>query len=1079
MDRHIIKRIMALTAVILCVLLVLPSAAEAADLFIDAPVNAFSDASVSAPSDISAASLNTAEAGSLDTSADASMDTSADTSEDTSADTSEDTSADTSVDTSAGASSDTSSDTSVDTSAGVSAKKRTVRVALYDSDKQNANGTLNETVAFEKEYLQAVAEYADWNYAYVEASWANCLEMLKNGEVDLLLDVTKTDERLSWFDFSNEAMGTEMCYLYGREDTGLSYNDYAAFNGMTVGYENGSTIIDEFRDYGKTMGFSFNAKPYETGVAMFAALDAGEVDTVVQTNYLDTPSGHMILAKCSPTPVYIATSKKDPSLKAELDNAMAELLDYNPGFNTEIYRRHFWNKVTRASGFTKEEKAYLATNPVVDVYYETNWAPFEYETDGEAAGITPDVIRAIGEDTGIRFRFVLSSSTQDIYSTIVDKKDTAGSDTAAEESTAGEDLQAGSAAERAAATGSTADRASVSGSVADGGFSGESAISGELPEDGAGGRNIVMAVSYDYIWAKDHSLSVTQPYVTSSVMRVTKTSDIVPKTVAAIQGGYLESRIKAEYPELQIKEYQTFEEGMNAVAAGKADCMFLNYYQANYYRSMSEYENFSYKSVENITQGIALGVQEGSDRLLLSILSKSLQRLSENELQSILGNNSVQKENLSLVLLMRRYPVLMSAVLAAAVILTGLVILLLVTSGRRKRRNLALIKAKQEAEAANRAKSEFLSRMSHDIRTPLNGIIGMTHIAGQQDNPERTADCLSKIDRSSKFLLGLVNDVLDMSKAESGKFELHPEPYRFEDFMNYIDAVIRPLCDSKNQKLTFNAPVDKNRAPLVDILRLNQIYFNILSNAVKYTPEGGEITVTARETLIPPNRVRYDVSIRDSGIGISEEFQKVLFDPFTQEGRNDTSEMRGSGLGLAIVRKILDAMGGSISVKSKLGEGSEFIFSFDCEYIEKDGSRAKKEEQPEESADEKLNGKHILLCEDHPLNQEIAKSMLEQKKAIVDIAENGQEGVKHFAASPLNYYDAVLMDIRMPVMDGYTAAREIRKLARRDAKTVIILAMTADAFAEDVKKCLDCGMNGHIAKPVEPKKLYETIEKYM
>ena len=379
------------------------------------------------------------------------------------------------------------------------------------------------------------------------------------------------------------------------------------------------------------------------------------------------------------------------------------------------------------------------------------------------------------------------------------------------------------------------------------------------------------------------------------------------------------------------------------------------------------------------------------------------------------------------------------------------------------------------AETANAAKSDFLSRMSHDIRTPLNGIIGMTYLAREESDREKVAGYLAKIDTSSKFLLGLVNDILDMSKAESGKIDLQPEPYYMADFTSYIDAVIRPLCESKNQTLTFEVHPVRNVVPLLDILRTNQIYFNLLSNAVKYTPEGGRICVTVAESITPQNKDRISVSVRDNGIGISEKFQKILFEPFTQEGRNDNSEMRGSGLGLAIVKKTIDAMGGTIRVKSRVGEGAEFLFVIECDYVTEKNGGGKPQTAPAEDPAEQLNGRHILLCEDHPLNQEIAKTLLTRKNILVDIAENGQAGVEHFAASAIHYYDAVLMDIRMPVMDGYEATRAIRALDRPDAKTVPIIAMTADAFEQSAREAKAAGMTAYVTKPIEPGTLFAVL----
>ena len=395
--------------------------------------------------------------------------------------------------------------------------------------------------------------------------------------------------------------------------------------------------------------------------------------------------------------------------------------------------------------------------------------------------------------------------------------------------------------------------------------------------------------------------------------------------------------------------------------------------------------------------------------------------------------------------------------------------------------NVSLQEAVKNANAANVAKSEFLSRMSHDIRTPINGILGMTYLAKEVDNPPLTAQYLDKIDTSSKFLLGLVNDVLDMSHMENSEIELKTEPYPINELNEYIDSVIRPLCLEKKQKLIIDENfVEKDVLPIADKLRCNQIIFNLLSNAVKYTPEGGTITYKITDDILPGNRMEITHEVKDTGIGMSETFQKVLFDPFSQESRDDSTRAYGTGLGLAIVKKLVDRMGGTIQVSSTLGKGSDFIvkLNFDTIPVEEYQKNLKGRENKEER-DAFLAGKHILVCEDHPMNQEIVKTLLEEKKCVVSLAEDGQKGVALFKKSNLNYFDAVLMDIHMPHMDGLDATREIRQLDRTDAKKVPIIAMTADAFLEDVKKSFAAGMNEHITKPLDPEVLYEVLHDVM
>jgi len=390
---------------------------------------------------------------------------------------------------------------------------------------------------------------------------------------------------------------------------------------------------------------------------------------------------------------------------------------------------------------------------------------------------------------------------------------------------------------------------------------------------------------------------------------------------------------------------------------------------------------------------------------------------------------------------------------------------------------------RDQAEAANVAKTDFLSRMSHDIRTPLNGIIGMTYLARKEKDPDKIGDSLKKIDTSSQFLLGLINDILDMSKAESGGIELHPEPYPPEEFSAYMDAVIKPLIREKNQMIDFTLDIPRGFIPVMDKLRTNQIVFNILSNAVKFTPEGGEIRYTAKGRITSPWHMDMQIMISDSGVGMSEKFQKVLFDPFTQEGRNDISSGRGTGLGMAITKKLVDLMGGTILVDSVLGKGTTFTVNLPVNAVQDirtAGQMPENRKVGKETSDlSVLNGKHVLLCEDHPLNQEIARAILEEKGMEVTIAEDGKEGTELFRKSLPGFYDVILMDVRMPVMDGYAATVSIRSMDRPDAGTVPIIAMTADAFSDDVQKCLSSGMNGHIAKPVDPDRMMQILVKHI
>ena len=386
--------------------------------------------------------------------------------------------------------------------------------------------------------------------------------------------------------------------------------------------------------------------------------------------------------------------------------------------------------------------------------------------------------------------------------------------------------------------------------------------------------------------------------------------------------------------------------------------------------------------------------------------------------------------------------------------------------------------AAEEAIKANRAKSEFLSRKSHDIRTPMNGIIGMTHIALEQENNPRTTDCLKKIGRSSDYLLGLINDVLDMSRIESGEIVLNPQPYPDEEFDEYMDSVLLPLADAKRQIFVPQKHVRQDIIPILDKLRFNQIIFNLVSNAIKYTPDGGSILYDGVSQIVG-DQLELTITVSDNGQGMSESFQKILFEPYTQEDRIRTMKAQntGSGLGLAIVKKLATLMNGTITVQSQINQGSTFTLTLHLPYITReDYQKENKEAVSEDTVS--LQGKRILVCEDNEINQEIVQSILSRYQMQADIAPNGIIGRNLFEKSAPGYYYAVLMDLRMPMMDGYDTAQSIRTMAREDAGTIPIIAMTADVFSEDIAHCLAAGMNDHLAKPLEPGVLYEKLKKY-
>ncbi len=399
--------------------------------------------------------------------------------------------------------------------------------------------------------------------------------------------------------------------------------------------------------------------------------------------------------------------------------------------------------------------------------------------------------------------------------------------------------------------------------------------------------------------------------------------------------------------------------------------------------------------------------------------------------------------------------------------------------------NAALKLACEAAERANATKTEFLSRMSHDIRTPMNAIIGMSTIARKHmDDRERLQNCLDKIDSSSQYLLALINEVLDMSKIEAGKFVLSKEPIHLPSLMDNLLSMIQPSIRAKHQELTVDISPMEHENVISDQLRIQQIFMNIMSNAVKYTGEGGKISFALTEKYTGKKNVGcYEFVFSDNGKGMSPEFLKKLATPFEREEDERVSKEQGTGLGMTITYNIVKLMDGRINVKSELNRGTTFrvtlFLQLDSSVEDKGSGKEAEKELKSAAQRDTFAGHRILLVDDNELNREIAVEILGMMELEVETAADGREAVKKFADSEPGYYEMIFMDIQMPVMDGYAATAEIRKLAREDAQEIPIVAVTANAFAEDVRNAQEAGMNGHIAKPMEMGRLREILDTWL
>ena len=576
---------------------------------------------------------------------------------------------------------------------------------------------------------------------------------------------------------------------------------------------------------------------------------------------------------------------------------------------------------------------------------------------------------------------------------------------------------------------------------------------------------------YDYTWAQERDMDMTQPYRTVNYYELSrrggKTAPEACRVAAVENFRVTQDYIADGYGAAQMVWCKNYAECIEAVYSGKADLTYVNSYAAEYYLTLYRYSGLSATLTEYSHQA-CFGVWNDETGLLASALGKVLSTLTGDDLEALMVETTALKPEQNLFMEWIYENPARSALAAGTVTALFVVLIALAVFVKKTRgQNLAL-------RQATDAKQEFLSRMSHDMRTPMNAIIGFSAFGEESHTLGEATDYHRKIREAGQYLLQLINDTLDLNKMETGLFELHPEPYSSDDFIETLSNIFIPKAREKGVAFRIENELANPRVLLFDKIRLQQIFVNLINNAIKFTPPGGRVTFAIDARVEQENRATAVFTVTDDGVGMTEAFQREkLYKPFVQERRLESAES-GTGLGLSIVKELVSAMGGTICCKSAPEQGTTFTVILQSEVAELDpqSNSLPRTEQID------LTGKRILLCEDHPLNREIAGKLLAKTGAVTENAEDGRQGLERFQSSPPRYFDAILMDIRMPVMDGLEASRAIRGLDRADAKSIPIIAMTANAYREDVEKSIKAGMNAHLAKPIDPHLLYRTLAEF-
>lgn len=587
------------------------------------------------------------------------------------------------------------------------------------------------------------------------------------------------------------------------------------------------------------------------------------------------------------------------------------------------------------------------------------------------------------------------------------------------------------------------------------------ALSGKMKSE----KNIVSSMTYDYIWATKNGANVTPLFTQAAIVCVKKSRAAPVDSVAVLNRNYIASNVRKFAPGMKYVSYSSTLDCIKAVKRGDVGCTFINAYEAGYYSSFAKYRNLYYEGVSGETQSLSLGVSAGADPLLFSIISKTLESLPASDIRDIVRRNTEKYYQPRWSDIIYTDPEKAAALAGLFATTLAALVLLWRMYRIKKEKNL-------ELERANEAKSKFLASMSHEIRTPLTTIIGINDEIAESSPTEEIKTASEKIKKASEHLLSLINDVLDMSKINEGKMELRKDSFDLAETVRAVGVIYAAVASRQGLAFRLESP-EGELFVSADELRIRQILINLISNAIKYNRPGGEVALRLELLSTDEKELSVRLSVEDTGIGIKKENLDAIFTEFEQEGRSGGA-VKGTGLGLAIASKIAAMLGSWIHVESEPDRGSRFWFDLRLERA----LPAAETSRDGLLAEDAYKGRKVIVAEDHPINASIVRRMLEKWGIECLMAENGRICADIFAASAPKEIDAILMDIQMPIMTGYEAARAIREMERPDAASVPIIALTANAFDEDASKARAAGMNAHVVKPIDISVLYGILGKF-
>ena len=882
------------------------------------------------------------------------------------------------------------------------------------------------------ELMQALAGYTGWEFEYVKCDWSNCFDKLENGEIDVMGDISYTDERAQKMFFSDEPMGEEKYILYADlSNIDIGTSDFKFMDGKRVGVLMGTEPEIMLTEWEDKNGIQTEHVNVDNNDDVEKKLANHEIDCFVSLEEsIWSEQGISSVTTIGKSGIYFAINKERSDIKTELDYAMRQLEQDSPFFKADLYKKYFTLDYNQS--LTGGEKAWLEEHGDIRIGFMNN-DPAIFSMDEETGQLTGMLSEyfsyakdCLGNQT-LKFNIQEYDNYDEMLQALQDHE-----------------------------------------------------------------IDMIFYVGKNPDLAEKKGYTFTNTAWTYSLMAVTddeKFDENKVYTVAVPKEKYaLKQHIAFSYPQWKLVDCDSLEDAADMVIHEKADCFLMGASQALIYDN-----NRDFKSIPLTKTMEACFAVSGGEGTLLSILNKTLKAMPSDMLTSALAIYDSTADKVTFLDFVKDN-VLAFFVTAGFFVLSIIGIILVLLRKARKAEAVAKLAANdtqklndkleialKKAEEASLAKTRFLNNMSHDIRTPMNVILGYAQLMENELNGKEMPETLvhlEKLQQSGELLLSIINNVLDIAQIESGRMGLDENYCQIEDVWKSLLAVFDVKARKKNITLHYAMNVEHEHV-LTDTTKVKEIFVNILSNAMKYTPSGGSVMVDVAELPCDePGYMIEKVRVSDSGIGMSQEYMTNIFEAFTRERNTTKSKIAGTGLGMSIVKKYVDLLGGTINVESELGKGSTFTVTLKHR-IADESYYVKKHVESAETGSEILEGRNILLAEDNDLNAEIAEAILKHVGLKIDRVEDGVQCVNRIMEMPVGTYDMILMDIQMPKMDGYKATQAIRHLPDRDKACIPIIAMTANAFEEDKRDAIAAGMDGHIAKPIQIDKLLSMLMEIM